>query len=195
MSQVKTPKIYKLVDHVHGNIYVGSTMDTIQKRKYSHGSKYRHYLKKGGVKGFVSAFEVIKHGNWDIELLEELDPNATPEEMRQRERHFMEQFENVVNKNVPSRTPEQYYQDNCETLLRKCRDKYHLIKDKKREYYLANREKRLAYAKNRYPTIRETVLAKETCACGVTYCKQVMTKHKKTCEAHLATLGGEPVVL
>jgi len=189
-----TPKVYRLVDRVEGKVYVGSTTKPLAIREYAHRGNYNRYVKTGGVKGYGSAFEVIKNGDWYIELLEELPADATRGELLLRERYYAEHAENAVNSNVPARTPAQYYEDNHDAILERQRKNYHMIKERKREYYQANKEKRIAYAKNRYAAIRETVLAKETCACGVTYCAQTMRKHKKTCASHLG-VGGDSVVL
>lgn len=57
----------------------------------------------------------------------------TKKELRERERHHITTYE-CVNKNIPNRTPQEYYKDNREKLLEF--GKY---------YYKINREGRLDY--------------------------------------------------
>lgn len=75
----------------------------------------------------------------------------------------------------------KYYELKREQICQRAREKYPLIKEKKREYYLANRETRTEYAKERYRQKRDVINPLETCECGMTYRRQYMLKHRKTC--------------
>ena len=57
----------------------------------------------------------------------------TKKELRERERHHITTNE-CVNKNIPNRTPREYYNDNRERLLEFGKD-----------YYKENREERIDY--------------------------------------------------
>ena len=95
-------KIYKIVDNTNGNIYIGITTLTLQKRLSDHKRR-----------GRCSSRDIIKNGDYRIQLIEETDDKT-------RERYWIENTE-CVNERIPGRTTNQYYSDN---------------KDKKHNYYV-----------------------------------------------------------
>jgi hypothetical protein len=86
--------------------------------------------------------QIIKNGDYKIEVLEEFDFNNKTD-LLNREKYYILNNE-CVNKNVPLRTTREWYYDN--NYKDKLRNEYDdKRKEKKREYYIANREKRLQY--------------------------------------------------
>jgi len=53
-------KIYRIVDNTNGNIYIGKTKQTLKERLYGHKNKTT-----------CSSREIIKNGDYKIELIEE----------------------------------------------------------------------------------------------------------------------------
>jgi len=115
-------KIYKIVDNTNGNNYVGITKQTLSQRLSHHKSKM-----------ICRSREIIKNGNYRIELIETTDDKL-------RERYWIENTD-CINKYIPYRTKEEkkrygklynkeYYENN--------RDKF---KQQKKEYYLDNKQK------------------------------------------------------
>jgi hypothetical protein len=84
-------KIYKIVDNTNGNVYIGQTINRLSDRLAQHKSRPT-----------CSCGEIIKNGDYKIELIEETDD-------KMRERYWIENTE-CVNKNIPGRTDKEYKQ-------------------------------------------------------------------------------------
>ena len=100
-------KIYKIVDNTNDNVYIGITTTTLKRRL----SKHKCYQE-------CVSRDIIKNGDYRIELIEETDDKT-------RERHWIENTE-CVNKNIPGRTKKEY----------------------NKEYRKNNKEKKAEYNKN-----------------------------------------------
>ena len=104
-------KIYKIVDHTNGNIYIGSTAEpTLAKRLSNHLRIYKYYLAHDT--NYRTSFDIFKNGNYSIVLLEKF-PCKTKDELKARERYYIEKLE-CVNRNIPNRTPEEYRETHKE---------------------------------------------------------------------------------
>jgi hypothetical protein len=109
MPDYKDGKIYKIMCNVTGKIYIGSTTHSLRMCLAEHRSGYKQYMKK--MKGnYVTSYQIIEQGNYDIELVERMEYESK-EELLRRERHFIEIIE-CVNKVIPTRTHKEYYEDN-----------------------------------------------------------------------------------
>jgi hypothetical protein len=160
--------IYKISnpDH-HNKVYYGSTVVPLDKRRLAHKGKYDHY-KSGATQYRLSAFDVIEPAPSDfiIELIEDCSNLSCRDELRQRERYYIEN-NTCVNKNIPGRNQvesrtayyeknkakimehrKKYYENNKEHILAKCR-----------EYQAKNIEKFNAYQLNYQRKIREEAKA------------------------------------
>jgi predicted GIY-YIG superfamily endonuclease len=63
-------RIYKLTSPDIDKVYVGSTTQTLKGRLWDHKSAYEAFTQRG--KGSrVTAFEILKYSNVDVELLVE----------------------------------------------------------------------------------------------------------------------------
>ena len=121
-------KIYKLVSSNTDLIYIGSTTQSLSKRKHAHINSYKLWQK--GKYSYVTSFKVIEKGDIDIVLIEECSCN-TKAQLHACERHHIE-INTCVNKNIPTRTDKEY------------RDTHkHIYKD----YYKANKTKILERVK------------------------------------------------
>jgi inorganic triphosphatase YgiF len=88
-------KIYKIVDNTSDKVYIGSTCKTLKRRLTAHEEYYRNYLY--GTVCYITSYDIIKNGNYHIELIEEL--NATnKKELEDRERYHIMNTPNTVNK-------------------------------------------------------------------------------------------------
>jgi len=136
--------IYKLYCMTSGLAYYGSTTNPVEVRLYGHKTNPT-----------TTSIEIIKNGDYKIEVLEELEfQNKT--ELLNREKYYILNNE-CVNKNIPLRTTrEWYYDNNYKDKLRNDYDEKR--KEQKKDYYKANREKRLqyqhAYLKNKQNIIK-----------------------------------------
>ena len=95
----KNCKIYKVVDNVNpNNVYIGSTCKTLAQRISQHRTNYKEYIKFNKTKGFVSIYDIIENGDFDIILIENF-PCNNKDEMNQKERYFIDTME-CINKNT-----------------------------------------------------------------------------------------------
>lgn len=152
--------IYKIVckDLEVKDLYVGSTTD-LCRRRYEHKKNCTHSCSKHHHL-FVYRF-IREHGdwdNWDV-ILVELYPCGTKEQLLARERHHIEQLGATLNKNIPSRTPEQYREENSE-----------VIAERAKQYRLKHQERLNAYDKQRYQEQREE---------KINWQKQYYVEHKE----------------
>jgi hypothetical protein len=153
-------------------LYIGSTTH-LSGRSACHAFNCNH---PEGIFGTYKIYKFInEHGgweNWEVCTLEEY-PCESRQELEAREGYWVAQIKPALNmktpglnqKDDPKTYSRNYRMQNAEILKTKRKqnyqrnpDKFRAVakqwyrgnKDKKREYYLANREKLLAYQKNRY---------------------------------------------
>ena len=109
-------KVYKLVNDLDDEIYVGSTCEPLHKRLYTHKQKakivpdrhvYKHLLNIG--------FE-----NVHIVLLENFNCTSK-EELLRRERHFIDELKPTLNRCLPLRTDVEWRKENKEVLKEKAK--------------------------------------------------------------------------
>jgi hypothetical protein len=103
-------QIYTIRSHKTNEIYVGSTCSPLEKRLYEHRKKYRH-LMEGRTDKYTSSFEIIKHADHYIELLENFPCNSK-NELRKKEGECIRQTENCVNIKIAGRSGKQWVEDN-----------------------------------------------------------------------------------
>jgi group I intron endonuclease len=101
MNNYEHGKIYKLVNTVDDDIYVGSTHHPLVKRLSLHKSHAK--CKKSKVYRHLNE---VGMENVQIELLEEY-PCTSKKELESRERYWIETLKPTLNKNIPSRTLEE----------------------------------------------------------------------------------------
>ncbi len=117
MPDYSKSKIYKITSPHTSDIYIGSTVQKLSKRKAGHQEKYKIYLQTNDKHHYTTSFKLIELGPVDICLLEEY-PCQSKEQLHARERYYIENNQ-CVNKYIPSRTDKEYYEDNKESILSK----------------------------------------------------------------------------
>ena len=118
-------KIYKIADNTTDDVYIGITKNRLCQRVASH--KYNRR---------TTATQILDRGDYEIELIEETDDKT-------RERYWIENTENTVNKNIPCRTKEesQLFQRNYS------KENYKLNPDYQKEYQRNYRKNNPSYQK------------------------------------------------
>lgn len=144
MSNYNNGKIYKIepLNGEEGEIYIGSTTkDNLMDRFNTHKSRYKRYL-NGLSKSITSFYLFQKYGidNCKIILLELVNANDK-NELHSREAHYIKTLK-CVNKNIPLRDRRQYYIDTIE---------------KKRKYYVDNKNHIQTRMKNYYKNNRDII--------------------------------------
>ena len=153
MVNYQNSKLYKIepiVDHVEGDIYIGSTTKIyLSQRMDTHRSAYNFWKKGKG--SHIRSYDLFdKYGieNCQILLIESF-PCQTRDELSSREGYYMRTIK-CVNKNIAGRSYEetckQYRENNIdkinEKLLCVCGGKYtrsnysHHCKSKKHQSYI-----------------------------------------------------------
>ena len=135
-------KIYSIYNSDTDSLYIGSTIDTLNSRLLHHKSVFKKW--KLGKYHYVSSFECFTTNNYKINLEYEY-PCDTFKELIKEEGKLIKLFGCCVNKKIPGRTREEYYQDNreeiCERVNNYRLENYEKIKLKKKEYYRQNQQR------------------------------------------------------
>ena len=166
-SRYKNGKIYKLVCDATPIVYYGSTIKTLSLR-LSHHKSHKTCCSR----------ELFELGNVSIELVEEY-PCNNKYELQSRERFYIEFMLNnfthrvICNERIPTRTKQEYNQDNRDSINEKCR-KYH---QNNKEYRNENRRK--YYLDNKDATDKKRN-EKFNCECGGRYTRSGKSQHFKT---------------
>lgn len=101
MNKYVHGKIYKLVNTIDDDIYVGSTYHPLVKRLSLHKSHAKFANSK-----VYQHINALGSDNICIELVEEY-PCTCRKELEDRERYWIENLKPSLNKNIPSRTLEE----------------------------------------------------------------------------------------
>jgi hypothetical protein len=122
--------IYRITSPHTLEIYIGSTLKSIEYRFKCHLSEYRRYL--NNTFHHVSSFDVIGHGDAQIELIERF-VCRTRVELAKRERfHIEHNIDYVTNKVLPGKTNEEDYRYcDCGTFLSKETHQSHHVKSRR----------------------------------------------------------------
>jgi len=151
MPKYENGVIYKLkhnLDYDDLNIYIGSTTN-FKNRKNQHktacnNEKSRNYNS--------SIYKFIRdNGGWVEWVMIPIEVYScdSKKELEIRERHHIDLLRPTLNKNIPTRTDKEWYEDNKEKILEKIK-----------EYKEANKEKILEKEKERYENNKEKKLEK-----------------------------------
>jgi hypothetical protein len=132
MPNYHNSKIYRIVCDTTGKQYIGSTTIPLSARLAQHKKTYKT------TKNCLSR-EVLENNNFQIILIEDF-PCDRREILLQRERVYIETMD-CVNKNIPLRTKEEWYQDNKERIIEKQLEWNNKNREKLREYQRKYRNK------------------------------------------------------
>jgi hypothetical protein len=138
--------IYKIYDNTNANVYYGSTINKICKRMTGHRNNYKAWI--GGNGNNCNSYDILKNGDYSYSLVEKVECENKME-LHKRERWYIENNE-CVNKRVPNRSREEYYQANREQICERQREYDQKNTEQKKEHYQANRERILEQHRQRY---------------------------------------------
>lgn len=138
--------IYKLCcnDTSIEDIYVGSTCN-FSKRKNSHKSDCNNENNKNyNYKVYKFIRDNGNFENWSMYQIE-AKPVENKREKETLERQWIEKLKPTLNSYIPTRTKEEYYQDNKEQILDRVKNYYQNNKEQivenKEKYYQDNKER------------------------------------------------------
>ncbi len=140
--------IYKIVCNETGEVYYGSTQQSLNKRIAIHVSKCKGW--KAGNYHYTTSFSIIERGNYSYSLIETVECQDR-QQLETRERFYIEKNE-CANKVIPTRTQKEwqeqyktqrniYNQVNRDHINELHRQQYHNNKDKVNEKLRQKRAK------------------------------------------------------
>ena len=176
MPDYSKSKIYKIVDNTNGNIYIGSTTQSLVQRLAGHVRNYNHYLNQNG--NNVTSYQIIQNNNYDIVLIEEV-ACENKEQLHAIERKHIESNK-CVNKYIPGRTSAEYDKQYRNLHLER-------IHDRDKRYYQENKE--LIYEK-RKEQMAQYQKTQVVCECGATVCRGALSIHRKSAK-HLTAVSNQ----
>ena len=154
------------------DIYVGSTTNFIH-RKYSHKSSCNN---SNSVKYDLNVYQFVRdNGGWDnwsmiqIEQYEAKDKR----DLEQRERYYSETLKATLNRQLPTRTQKEWYENNIDTHKENCKKRY---KNNKESIAIIQKK----YRDNNKQKIKELKSKKYMCECGGRYTHSVKARHLQT---------------
>lgn len=172
-------KIYRLVNNIDDKFYIGSTCETLARRKSSHKASAKHEPNRN----VYNHLNIIGWENVDIILIENYSCKSI-EELNARERYWIEQLKPTLNKVIPLRTRKERDETN-----------QHKIKEQNKEYRERNKERikqrDIQYNKRNYDKRKQNRTQKIKCECGREMCKYELSRHKKT-KTHQQWLSNQP---
>ena len=148
--------------------YYGHTTDKT-KRKHSHKSVC-HKPDAKGHNTYVYQF-IRNNGGWDnwtMVVIEEY-PCENINQARARERYWIETQQATLNKQIPTKTQQEWIEEHKEEII-----------EYKKQYYEEHREELLEQKKKYREEFREKLYEKFECECGGEYTKNGKSKHFKT---------------
>ena len=156
MPDYQDGKIYKILNPITDDIYIGSTTQSLCNRMKKHRDSHRHDTKKSHFKIYQAFSE---HGveNFYIELIEKC-PCSCKEELLAREGHWIRNENPTLNARIAGRTDAQYQKDNKQK-----------VDEHKKKYYEKNKHE--IYLRNN---------EKIQCECGCSVTKMNMKRHKES---------------
>jgi hypothetical protein len=170
MANYGNGKIYTIRSFQTEDIYIGSTTQPLSKRIAKHRYDYNHYLE--GKRAYTTSFDILKHGDAYIELIE-LYPCTARCELFKREGELIREMD-CVNKHIPGRTDAEYYQDNKEKW------KNELVKVKCDDCGAMVCKVVLPRHKKTKACGISYKMPRVDCKCGATISNESVNRHKKT---------------
>jgi len=145
-NRYSNAKIYRLVNSVDSEEYVGSTCGKLSKRKSDHKTD----AKRKPSRRVYQHLNEVGWDNVDIVLVEEY-PCENKNQLERRERHWIETLKPSLNMYVPTRTLQEYNADNA-SKFSEIKAKYYAdnaenIRERVAKYYAENATKVREYQK------------------------------------------------
>ena len=132
-------KIYCIRNHINDDIYIGSTCQTLSQRMALH--RYDSIKPKCQNTKIYSHMSENGRDNYYIELIEDY-PCENTYQLKKREGELIREMKPALNINIPSRTNQEYRQEETEKLK--------LIKSKSNAKYRNNNSENIKQKKKEY---------------------------------------------
>lgn len=103
MNKYSIGKIYKITDNTNGNIYYGSTIQTLYERLGEHERHFNSFIRNKY--RWQQSFKIIMNNNYTIEKVEDY-PCTSKRELTKREDYYIVNY-NCINYRRAYNTPEE----------------------------------------------------------------------------------------
>jgi len=130
--------IYKITCNETGEVYYGSTQQSLNARIITHKSKCKGW--KEGKYHYVTSFSIIERGNYSYSLIETVECEDR-KQLEAVERRYIEEND-CINKVIVGRTTKEYNKAYREA-------NKDALKERKKEYYEGNKDKKKEYDRQR----------------------------------------------
>ena len=196
-------KIYKIISPSNPDlVYYGSTIQKLCVRMSSH---------RCGIKNTCSSKNILQYDDAKI-ILVETYPCKSKEELISKEAEYIRN-NNCVNKMIPGRTRQEYYQDNKDELKEKKQAYNEMNKEKIQKYnaeYRSSNRQYMSQLKKKYYEDRKVEISEERkdyyiankekikaqkatlidCECGVKVTSSYLSDHRKR-KLHIDNLNNK----
>ena len=195
MPNYQQGKIYKIECHQTGEIYVGSTVQPTLARRVAKYVDSWNCWKKGKTR-YMTSFQILERGQYDITLLE-LYPCNSKDELTEREKHYIKTTK-CINKVIPKRTRQEHRADNIEKFreYERNRDRteytklrYQKMKDNE-EFQKISKTRHSDYYQKTKEEQSEKKKLKIDCVCGSHFRKSDISRHIKS-QKHITFINSE----
>jgi len=150
--------IYKLCckDPTITDIYIGHTTNVVKRKQ-----RHKYCCNNSSCKDYTNyVYQFIRNTggwcNWDMVVLVELNCNDKYETER-NESKYIEELQTTLNKQIPTRTDKEYYEQNKDKIIEQQKEYYEQNKDKIAEYREKNKDKIAEYNKEYKEQNKETL--------------------------------------
>lgn len=170
-------KIYKIQSSQTNEIYIGSTCkDRLCQRLAKHKNEYSIWFKDNSKRSYISSFEILKHGDANMVLIE-IFPCSNKDELHSREEYWRQQYISIcVNKNSAFGVDKEKRTLNIKKFVRSDTHKnYNKIYKSSEKYKVYNRN----YKKNKYQN------SKMVCGICAKVCNKCDYKRHSRSDYHL----------
>ena len=90
-------KIYKLYSPQCNKYYIGSTRVSLEERLDKHIESYGKWFSNNFEKGYLSSFEILKYGDYEIELIENFPEISTYDLEKREQYHQIINYKDILN--------------------------------------------------------------------------------------------------
>ena len=167
--------IYRIYDNTNGDVYYGSTANTLRFRMGTHKTDAKSDRK-------CKSKSIILNDDYFYSEIEKYPCNSK-KELETRERYYIENF-TCVNKYVPTRTIKEYREDNKEELSRYAtkyrEDHKEEAKLFSKKHYQRNKEEIKQYRQDHKEELQSISRVKYNCLCGGKYTTSHKALHERT---------------
>ena len=191
---ITTGRVYKIINKIDNEIYVGSTFNQLRHRWQGHKKHYNEWI-NGTSKNKCSIFEKFKLlgiENFKIILIKEYlvyrEHKKDRKHLLSKEQLWINKLKcinincafNPIKKELKKEYLKQYYQNNKQKIKEYYEDNKDKINEKLKEYRLNNKEKIKETKKQYRLKNKDTINKKFNCSCGGKYTNSNKVKHMKS---------------